>query len=396
MQVKVQSFGGVINAANNRNVLKSGSSSVKTGSGNAFGTQCKVTISQEGKKLSEKSHKTVLRSAEDAKLDKMMLRDRKQSDDYKTEYAKTLNEINELKNSINSLTAKEDKETIERKQQALRELSDLKKRQEEENDKRVKEAMNSLTNLSKQQEEIDKNNSDLLIMLKSFEESEKNEEEQTSSDDDERDVENQDATAGNGLQSAAKLDASAARNEMKSIDVIEGLENEGFEMLSRVNEMLNSIYAELDQAAEAINDGSITEEQKKQFVSERTGRAEEMKNANLLDMFVLRQKGLQRLQDARELRSRHIESNPLDGVGKAKKAIMAAETDAVRNEAAQGVLDDASQELAEQVQEELDQRNDIIPSEEEKEEEEKAEEKIIEEREREMDEEEPEREALKG
>ena len=93
----------------------------------------------------------------------------------------------------------------------------------------------------------------------------------------------------------------------------------------------------------------------------------------------LKRKGYQEIKDARELDQKHITVNPLDGVKQAKQTIMDAGVDAAFQEASSGVLDKASQELEDKVQEAIDRRNDVTTESDKKTEEEVEEKKAEEE-----------------
>ena len=139
----------------------------KTNAGSVFGPQCKVTISSEGRKLSEQlAVSEPKRFTAASGMERLLLRQQKQDEMSRSEQSDTLSEISGLMSSIkNSYAAGEDKETIENKQEALNRLLNLKAQQEEENERRVKDAASSAAGASKEQEEIDRKNSDNKVTL---------------------------------------------------------------------------------------------------------------------------------------------------------------------------------------------------------------------------------------
>lgn len=364
---------------------------VKTNAGSVFGPQCKVTISREGRKLSEQMKEPEPKSFTAAGTERMLLRQQRQDEMNKSEQSDTLSEISSLMSSIkNSYAAGEDKETIQNKQEALNRLLDLKARQEEENEQRLKDAAGSAAGASKDQEEIDRKNADLYLMLKSFEEQEKDDQEGNGGLDAENDSaaadEDQGSVSDQFQESAAMLGASAAKRELQAKGMINDMFDSGYGRLAEADAMMHEIQAELDLAAESLNQANLSDDERNQLMSEHIERAYNMMQGNYGEMMNLRRKGHQEIQDAKELELRHIEINPLDGVDKAKQAIMDAGVAAAFQELSQGALDKASEELEERVRDALDRRNDVVSDPNEDEEQEKAEKTEEEENARELEE----------
>lgn len=335
----------------------------KTNTGNVFGPQCKVTISREGRKLSEQMPESEPKRFTAVSTERLLLRQQKQDEMSKSEQSDTLSEISSLMSSIkSSYAAGEDKETIENKQEALNRLLNLKAQQEEENKQRVKDAASSAVGASKEQEEIDRKNSDLYLLLKTLEEKEEDEEggSGTKSDTVDAGDENGQSSIGDGFwQSASMLGASAAKRELAAKGMIDDMFNSGYGRLAKADEVMHEIQAELDLAAESLGKANLSEAEKNQLVSEHIERATNMMLSDYGEMRDLRRKGHQEIQDAKELELKHIEVNPLGGVDKAKQMILDAGAAAALHEVSQGTLDKASKELEERVQEEIDKRNDV-------------------------------------
>ncbi len=372
-------------AGNNNSISLLRANAAKTNAGSVFGAQCKVTISREGRKLSEQMKAAEPRSFTAANAERLLIRQQKQDESNRREQSDTLSEISNLMSEIkNSYGAGEDKETIANKQEALNRLLDLKARQEEENEQRVKDAANSAAGTSREQEEIDRKNADLYLMLKTLEEKDKEEHAEGScSETDTADTEDGQGSIGDQFQeSASMLGVSAAKRELEAKGVIEGMFDSGYGRLAQADAMMHEIQAELSLAAEALGKANLSEDEKNQLMSEHIGRAGNMMMSNYGEITDLRRKGHQEIQDAKELESRHIAVNPLDGVDRAKQTILDTGAAAALREVSQDILDKTSEGLEKRVQEEIDRRNEVVsgPGEDE---EEKAEE-IAEEKEAEQ------------
>ena len=142
---------------------------------------------------------------------------------------------------------------------------------------------------------------------------------------------------------------------------------------------MREIRAELDLAAEAASDESLSADERRQLAADHVGTAQGLLVSNYGYVKELKRKGYQEIKDARELDQKHITVNPLDGVKQAKQTIMDAGVDAAFQEASSGVLDKASQELEDKVQEAIDRRNDVTTDSDKKTEEEVEEKKAEEE-----------------
>jgi len=318
--------------------------------GSAFNVpQCKVTISKEGRKLSrQEQDRHVEKSAQSLKVEKMMLRQQeqsKQADETQNEYLSLIEEIDKvIKSMQNSNMAGADDVTMEKKQQVIRQMREQKQKQLEENQKKAKEAQQMAMQTSEMQEEIDQNNRDLLVMLRSIEESEKAEEE--------REGDNAEESGSSGGQSeksisdiisnsATQFATFSMKREMSVVGMINGLQEEGLWNLAQADEIAQKAYAEAESLKELINDEDTTDEEKREAVisyglkmapkahddlvillgSEYT---KEEKEAALdryrgmvkydSDFSDYRRRGLQMVRDAKECRQKHIADNPLQGM----------------------------------------------------------------------------------
>ena len=360
-----------LHARRNKSIISPNTNSV-------FSPQCKVTISREGRKLSEQSRAEEGRRFASGSAERLLLREQRQSEQGKNEQSDTLKEISGLMTEIkNSYAAGEDRETIAEKQDALNRLLDLKARQEEENEQRIKDAESSAAGAAREQEEIDRKNADLYLMLKTLEE--KDEDEQDGGDSgakkDGADTDESGDRVGDQFQqSADMLGASAAKRELQATGMIEGMFQSGYGRLAEADAMMHEVQAELDLAAESLDKENLSEAEKDQLMAEHIERANAMMSANYGEMMDLRRKGHQEIRDAQEVSLKHIAVSPLDGVDAAKQSIMEAGVAAAFHEVSQDTLDKASEELEERVQEAIDKRNDTTDLPKEDEEQAKAEE----------------------
>lgn len=332
-----------------------------TGKQDTFGPQCKVTISHEGRRKSDRDKQPEAGNVMDMYRERVLMREQEQAQTFKSEQSDLQNEISELMKTIqNSYASGEDKETIQKRQDALNKMQELKKRQEEENEQHVKDALKGVAGSSSAQEEIDRKNEELLMMLKSFEDQEDEEEQAAGKAQDTDDVSKDPDAAGTRIQeSAAMLNVSAARRELETVGTIDELKKDGYGKLSEVNQIMREISDELDKAAEAAGDESLSEEDRKQLAADHTEMAQGLLAGNYGYMAELRRKGLQEIKDARGLELEHIQTNPLGGVKQANQTILDAGVDAAFQEQASNILDKTSQELEDKVQEAIDRRNDI-------------------------------------
>lgn len=380
-------------------------------SGGAFDTpQCKVTISKEGRRLSKQEQdRHVEKSAQSLKLEKMMLREQeqsKQADETQSEYLSLIEEIDKIIKSMkNSNMAGEDLDTIQRKQRVISEMRDQKQKQIEENQKKAKEAQQMAMQSSEMQDEIDQNNRDLLVMLKSIEESEKAEEER----------EGGEAKEGSGggdkteksisdiiHNSATQFATSSMKREMDVVGIINELQEEGLRNLAKADDIAQKAFDEAEGLKELLNDESMTDEEKREAVisyglkmaPKAQSELEIMFGANFTeeekeaaldryrsmvvsdgDIAYYRRRGMQMVQDAKECKREHIAMNSLQGMEETRDGMIQSAVDAAFNEASQGKLDETSQELEEEVKDLIDERNDIdhVDPEEEKDDEEEKE-----------------------
>ena len=407
MQIRVFPENSIHVTAARAPQIKSQSAQV---SGSVFGAQCRVTISKEGRRLSEQSNKQTARSADSLKAEKTMMRQQekseqldKESDELKDKYAELLKTINKTVKSINnSNMSKPDEKTLEKKVQLLHEMSEQKQKQLEANQNQANYAQEMAMQSSKAQDEIDENNRDLFIMLKSIEESEKAEEEQENGGKVEED-------GGNGAKtensvcdaiqnSATRFTVSSIKREMDVVGAIHALNEEGHDYISRANEIAGNAFDETKSIKNLLADENYTNDEKKDAVFRYGAKLagaykspisdkpdpDVIKDLEILigddysdaekeealscyrsrmsedgDLGKYRQRGVQMIKDSKEGKLKHIENNPLQGMEETKDSMIQSAVDAVFNQATQGKLDETSKELEDAVKELIDERNDI-------------------------------------
>lgn len=373
------------------------------------GPQCRVTISKEGRRLSERSDGHAQKSVQLLKAERMMRQEadeKELSEATQSEYYDLIKEIDKtIKSMRNSNMAGEDLETLQRKQDVMRAISDQKQKQQEENQKRAKEAQRMAMQSSEMQDEIDQGNRDLLVMLKSIEESDKAEEEREggkSDDDGSSDTNKEDSVSDTIADSATQFAASSRKRELDVVGIINQLSEDGYSYLARADEIARNAYDESQSLVEFLKDENISKDEKKAAVISygskmarnsthdleiilgenytddekeealKRFRSAMVSNSDLSDY---RRRGMQMIRDAKECKSEHIAINPLQGMEETRDGMLQSAVDAAFNEASQGRLDETSQELEDEVKELIDERNDIdhVDPEEEKDEEEEKE-----------------------
>lgn len=268
--------------------------------------------------------------------------------------------------------------TIEEREKLKTTLENQKKLQAEESQRLAKEARQMAMQSAGYQDEIDENNRDLATLLKTMEEAEKAEEEREG----EAAAEGSGAGAGAAgtgnsvsdvIQNSATHFMTSSTNRERSIEeMMDGLEASGHWYVDTADSITRSVLqrsADIKAALDAPED--FTDEQ----ITEMMEDFQSGIRKSLDDVRDFRSFGLEVLRNTRDLRIKHIADNPLRDLQKTKDSMAQSAADAVLGEARQGGLDEASRELAEEVEQLIDERNDVdrVHREEEKEKEEQEE-----------------------
>lgn len=331
-----------------------------------FGPQCRVTISQEGRRLSRQQtekEEQAKQSAQSARMERELFRRQEEDEQNKhiaDGYREQLEKIEKTMDSLNhSYKTEADTETIEKEQEVLRAMRDQKQAQMEENQKRAKEAQQMAMQSAKYQEEIDGNNRDILTLLKSLEEAEKAEEEQECGEG-----KNDSGSGASGAghcvsdaiqNSAAQFMTSSLNRELGVEEMLTGLSDEGHQLVDAADLITRNVIKESQGIRAALDDEAFTDDERAELMEDFQKRA----GLAYLDAERSRGQGLHLLQVAREYRIKRIADDPNRGMQEAKESMMLSAADAVIGEAVQGSLGEASQELKDQVEKLIDERNDV-------------------------------------
>lgn len=350
---------------------------------NMFTPQYKVTISEEGKRLSRQQTEQSQGSAQEAAVRKRMLRQDEESERNEKiieGYHEQLRDIQKQITSINSSFSKEtNREIIEDEVEVIMDIRKQKQAQLEENQRRAEEARELAMQSSKYQEEIDGNNRKLWTLLKTLEEAKKAEEEREgiyAEDNSDSDMSEVEISAGDTIQNSATQFIAASMGRDLYVDrKLEGLRDEGHQFIDFANTITGSILEESKYIIAALDDESYTDDMKAELMD--NFQKEAMQSYG--DVKKYRGYGLDILQDTRDNKIKRIADNPLSGMQETKDSMMMSASDAILGEARQSHLDEISKEIEDEVRKLIDRRNDVdrISEEEEEkvEEEEKEEEK---------------------
>lgn len=344
----------------------------------AFMPQCRVSISNEGRKLSRQNGGQPKASAQGAAVQKLVLRQNKeaaQNEKTMEGYREKLKDINKELDALNkSFNRSPDKETIEKEQELLGAMRDQKAAQEEANKQYAKEAQELAAMQSAAcQEEIDGKNRELWTFLKTLEEAEKSEEEREGADKNDESGADEAETgnsAGDEIQnSAAQFNAATIKRDLGVDNKFDELSAEGHRLIKLANTITQETLSESEYISSALEKDGLTDDAK--------AEAEDFQAAMgtvYQDVERYRSNGLYLLQAVRDARLKRISDDPLEGFQETKNSMMMSADSAVLGEARQEPLSEASEELEDEVEKLIDERNDIDKTPEEKEQEEKAQE----------------------
>lgn len=359
--------------------------------GDMFGPVCRVTISNEGKALSRQQTTRVKDDAGNAQaaMEERRLLHREeraeQEKDIREGYREELAEIDKLIKEYNVSYAKQKREredellydakvmdaTVQKRQDLREAIQDQKDFQTAEGQRLEREAQQMARQSAKYQNEIDENNRDLVTLLKTMEEGEKAEEEREQGSADSADVDASGTEGGLGgviMGMAAQFTASSVNRERAVENLMTDFTENGYWYLNKADSITRDILEKTADIRAAVDNENITDEQIAEMMeSFRDGMTDNYKNVENY-----RGWGLQFLRDAADARIQRIANDPTRDMEKTVESMLMSAVDASMEEIRQRGLNFASQELEEQVQELIDERNNVdrIPEEEEKVEEE--------------------------
>ena len=348
-----------------------------------FGPEYEVTISEEGRNLSRQQTaqkemgvigaqnsgetRALLRQLEE---DQLAEKKRQGYYDELEELEKQIKVMNAAYGRMRSDLSYNDplmKELVEKQQLLEEKMQEHKDFQEEESLRRLKEAQRmAAMQASQYQEEIDENNRDLVTMLKTMEEADKAEDAQGNGvpENDGDGASDTEYSAGDTIHNSAQWLMKSSLNHEKGVEELSGkVEDLGHWFLSQANETAQNLLKTSTSIKKAIADESFTngqiDEMMESFRREVKAKSEE---AYIDGSF-----GTQILRDMRDVKLQRIADNPLQAMQQTKNGMVQAAADAVIGEARNSSLDKASDKLAEEVEELIDERNhvDRIPQDEE-------------------------------
>lgn len=357
-----------------------------------FGPECRVTISRQGRDLSGRQmdrDKTGVRNTQSSGEVRALLRKKEeveQMKDLREEYRRELNGIDEKITEYNASYASlemvmndqelegwesyKNSKSMEQMKQAVEDLRELKKAMQEQKDfqtedgqKKIRDAQQmAMQQLARYQEEIGENNRDLITLLKTIREAQKAENGEES--------ENSSAAGGEDCaddtirDSAAQFMASSVRQEKGLEERLTGAGEFGRYLVDTADAVTQSVLQRTADIREALDNEAVTDEKIEEMMQ---SFREEIKK-DYMDVRCFRSVGLDVLRQVRDAKIAHIADNTSEDMQKTKDGMMQAAADAAIGKAMQGGLDKTSKELADEVQELIDERNGVEKTPQEKEE----------------------------
>jgi len=385
----------------------SGVNQVKTETNNMFGPECRVTISQKGRSLSRQQTvqaETDAGNSQSVRGERKLLRQQEQmrlSKEIRDSCRENLNEIEKQiegyntsytgfdRSNVSSANLAMINETVEEREKLKAALEDQKQLQAEESQRLAAEARQMAMKSAGYQDEIDNNNRELATLLKTMEEAEKAEEQREGGEGLEAGGDAGASSAGNSVgdvikNSTAHFMSSSMNREWRVEEMMDNLEASGSWYVDTADSITRSVLQKCADIKAALDDPeAFTDEQ----ITEMMEDFQSGIGKSLEDVRDFRSLGLEVLRDTSDIRLQHMANRPLRDLQRTKDGMAQSAAAAALGEARQGRLDEASQALAEEVKDLIDQRNDVdrtlTEDEEEKEEQLQEEEQIKEEQVRE-------------
>ena len=294
-------------------------------------------------------------------------------------------------NIQNQYNHEETKELAEKRAAALTELQDLEQLQKSEASKQEKEAQKTAELAAIHQEEVNKKSSELIMMIESFEE--QDDEEQTEKTSDQKDTQETETESNSNLMEG-KIGVSAAKRELGMLGTISQMEASGEYNLMTNRESIQGLLDERGNIYKMNDEPSVHIQEKikamsdyvatlvnpdmmRQYFGERIG-AETDENARkklsmMYDYFMSldmkngienlskeRAYALQEKRNAKDLRIAHMGSRHLVMAEQQKKELQSLfDEDDILRAQGQGSIADHTEDIAERLQEKLDERDQI-------------------------------------
>ncbi|MDE5699449.1 MAG: hypothetical protein K2I96_18910 [Lachnospiraceae bacterium] len=294
-------------------------------------------------------------------------------------------------NIRNRYDHEETKEMAEERAAALTQLQKLEELQKSETVKLEKDAQKAAELASLQQEEINKKNSELIMMIESFED--QNDDDEAEGQDGESDTSQEETDSRNSLMEG-EIGAYAAKKELGMLGTIDAMEQSGTEHLADNDQSIRGLLDERKNIYRLINDhgtdikekieamsnyvgtlanhGALEEDFKKRIESESDEKSKEKLRA-MSDYFLDldyknqieslakdRAHALQERINARDLRIAHLGSRHLVMAEQQKKELQSLfDEDDIMRAQGQGGITSRTEEIAERLQDKLDERDHI-------------------------------------
>lgn len=374
----------------------SGVNQVKTETNNMFGPECRVTISQKGRSLSRQQTvqaETDAGNSQSVRGERKLLRQQEQmrlSKEIRDSCRENLNEIEKQiegyntsytgfdRSNVSSANLAMINETVEEREKLKAALEDQKQLQAEESQRLAAEARQMAMKSAGYQDEIDNNNRELATLLKTMEEAEKAEEQREGGEGLEAGGDAGASPAGNSVgdvikNSTAHFMSSSINREWRVEEMMDNLEASGSWYVDTADSITRSVLQKCADIKAALDDPeAFTDEQ----ITEMMEDFQSGIGKSLEDVRDFRSFGLEVLRDTRDIRLQHMANSPLSDLQRTKDGMAQSAAAAALGEARQGRLGEASQALAEEVKDLIDQRNDVdrTPTEDEEEKEEQLQE----------------------
>ena len=368
--------------------------------GGMFGPECRVTISQEGRKLSgQQTARSETGNAQSVREERMLLRQQEEADlaaEIREGYREELNEIDEQIKALNASYASWEEEMrgdIEFQESRLgrtmnetvKELKSLKESLEEQKDYQTEEAQRrkreaqqmAMQQSSRCNEEIDENNRDLAALLKTIEEVKKAED---GRENDETEGGSEASGGGDSVSeaiqdSAVRFMSSSASREKGAEEMLAHAGESGLFYFDVAEAVTQSVLQKTADIRTALDNEVLTDEQ----LEEMMQKFREEMELSYKDVKYSRSFGMDVLRTVRGAGIEHVGDDSLKGVEEAKRSMMQSSADAFFGEVRKGSLEEKTKELADEVERLIDERNDINKTPEEKKKEREEQEKMQEE-----------------
>lgn len=295
-------------------------------------------------------------------------------------------------NIRNQYDHEETKEQAEKRAAALTELQKLEELQKSEAGKQEKEAQKAAELAAIRQEEVNRKSSELIMMIESFEEQD-DDEEQAEKTSDQEDTQETETESNNSLLEG-KIGASAAKRELGMLGTISQMEASGEHNLMTNIKSIQGLLDERRSIYKMNNESSISIQEKikamsdyvatlvnrdmmQQYFDERmeaeTDENTKKKLSMMYDYFMGldmkkeienlskdRAHALQEKRNVKDLRIAHLGSRHLAMAAQQEKELQSLfdENDILRTQG-QGSVADNAEDVAERLQEKLDERDQI-------------------------------------